>query len=170
MTAPGERTDLVEVVAEALHNVEYPTYSPTAVRDHNRWSWRGAGEDPDDPKPAMGFLGDNGETDHYDHYRDLARAVLAAVLPQLTAERDAALAQVQAVEALCDDYRANCDPKSVQAQVAEMFRAALAAAQPTADVMYSKDVPPGETFVFGDGRLARSIEDRPAAQPTGKTP
>lgn len=40
---------------------------------------------------------------------------------ELAAER----AKAERVEALCDEYRTNCDPDTKQAQVAEIFRVAL---------------------------------------------
>ena len=38
--------------------------------------------------------------------------------------------RIQAVEKLCDEYRANCDPTSIQAQVAEIFRLAASVPDP----------------------------------------
>ena len=81
MTDHAGGDEVVEAVAEALHDREYPAWSATACRDHNRWSCRGAGDDPADPKPAMGHLGPNGETTHYDEYREQARAAIDAARP-----------------------------------------------------------------------------------------
>lgn len=61
---------------------------------------------------------------------ELERAAGGRVLASVESALRTASRRVAAVEALCDDYRANCDPTSTQAQVAEIFRAALAAAAP----------------------------------------
>lgn len=60
-----------------------------------------------------------------DHWRtewEDADAKRITAEAELAAER----AKVERVEALCDEYRTNCDPDTKQAQVAEIFRAALA--------------------------------------------
>lgn len=57
--------------------------------------------------------------------RDELGAMADRLLAKSHAERDELRAKLAAVRALCDDYRANCDPTSTQARVAEIFHAAL---------------------------------------------
>jgi hypothetical protein len=64
-------------------------------------------------------------------YGDTARGQRAADAEFIAAIRNAAprliaaLEAVQRVRGLCDGYRANCSPDTIQAQVAELFRLAM---------------------------------------------
>lgn len=62
------------------------------------------------------------DRDHWRTEREDADVKRITAEAELAAER----AKAERVEALCDEYRTNCDPDTKQAQVAEMFRAALA--------------------------------------------